>query len=344
MSGNARPIRNSMKSLVLDSPGHLVWKEVPEPVASAGQAVVRVLRCGVCGTDIHALSGKQPFFSYPRVLGHELCVEVVEAAAGGPPAGTLCALEPYYFFGSCPPCLAGRTNCCHQLQVLGVHLDGGHVPLLAVPNDKLHPAPGLMPDQIALIEPLAIGAHAVERAALQPGERVAILGMGPIGLAVALAARARNADVALVDLDEKRLSFAADCMELGEPFKGGEDLESRLRAHFGGYPRCVIDATGSRHSMNRCFEFTEHGGRVVFVGLFIGNLEIDDPNFHRRELTLLASRAALPATFDALISQISSGVFDPTPLVTHRLHFDTLDRELPDLHLQPGLVKAIIDF
>lgn len=333
-----------MKTLVLESPGRLLWKAVPEPVAAAGEALVRVLRCGVCGTDIHALAGKQPLFSYPRVLGHELCVEVVETAAGSPPVGTLCAVEPYYFCGRCPPCLAGRTNCCHKLQVLGVHIDGGHAPLLTVPADKLHAAPGLTPDQIALIEPLAIGAHAVERAALQPGEAVAILGMGPIGLAVALAAKAQNANVALVDLDEKRLSFAADQMELGTAFKGDEDIGNRLHAHFGGHPSCVIDATGSRHSMNHCFEFTEHGGRVVFVGLFIGNLEIDDPNFHRRELSLLASRAALPATFDALISQISSGGFDPTPLITHRLRFDSLDRELPELHLQPGLVKAIIDY
>jgi threonine dehydrogenase-like Zn-dependent dehydrogenase len=159
----------------------------PEPVPSNGEALVRVRRCGVCGTDIHALAGKQPFFSYPRRLGHELCVEVVSAPADSVlRAGDLCAVEAYYFCGTCPACRTGKTNCCKLLKVLGVHIDGGHAPLMAVPADKLHRATKLSPEQIALVEPLVIGAHGVERAAPKAGEPTVIIGMGPIGLAAAM--------------------------------------------------------------------------------------------------------------------------------------------------------------
>jgi L-rhamnose mutarotase len=187
-----RSLFSEMKSLVLQQPGVLAWTDAPEPVPSNGEALVRVRRCGVCGTDIHALAGKQPFFSYPRRLGHELCVEVVSAPADSVlRAGDLCAVEAYYFCGTCPACRTGKTNCCKLLKVLGVHIDGGHAPLMAVPADKLHRATKLSPEQIALVEPLVIGAHGVERAAPKAGEPTVIIGIGPIGLAAAILPRLR---------------------------------------------------------------------------------------------------------------------------------------------------------
>lgn len=168
--------------------------------------------------------------------------------------------------------------------------------------------------------------------------------MGPIGLSVALFAKAAGANVVVVDLDEARLNFASDTMQLGTAITGGEGLDERLKTHFGQLPTCIIDATGSPHSMNGCFDFAEHGGRVVFVGLFIGDLQFNDPNFHRRELTLHASRAGLSSTFSTVIKMIEDGAVDPLPLITHRLQFDKLDQQLPEVHKNEGLVKAIIDF
>jgi threonine dehydrogenase-like Zn-dependent dehydrogenase len=164
-----------MKSLVLVQAGSLAWTEVPAPVPGHSEALVRVRRCGVCGTDLHALAGRQPFFSYPRRLGHELCVEVVSANGGDLQPGDLCAVEAYDFCGDCPPCRAGKTNCCKNLRVLGVHTDGGHAPLMVLPVDKLHRASSLDPDEIALVEPLVIGAHGIERADLKPGEPTVII-------------------------------------------------------------------------------------------------------------------------------------------------------------------------
>ena len=334
-----------MKTLVLEKPEMLAWRDVPEPEPTEGEALVRVRRCGVCGTDIHALAGKQPFFSYPRRLGHELCVEVVSAPVDcALAAGDLCAVEAYYFCGECPACRSGKTNCCRHLRVLGVHLDGGHAPFITVPVDKLHRAAALTPEQTALVEPLVIGAHGVERAALRAGEPAAVIGLGPIGLAAAIFARAAGANVACVDVQSGRLDFACDAMQLGAPFRAGADLAGRLQAHFGQLPPVIIDATGNAGSMKGAFDLAEHGGRIVFLGLFIGEMTFDDPNFHRRELTLLASRAGLTGTFREVVRRLEDGQIDVAPLITHRFNFGETAQRLPGIHREVGLVKAMIDF
>jgi len=334
-----------MKSLILEQPGSLAWVDVPEPAPAADEAIVRVRRCGVCGTDIHALAGKQPFFSYPRRLGHELCVEVISAPTdSGLSAGELCAVEAYYFCGTCPVCRAGKTNCCMNLKVLGVHIDGGHAPVMLVPVDKLHRSGSLEPEQIALVEPLVIGAHGVERAAIKNGESVVILGLGPIGLAAAIFAKAAGANLACVDTKPDRLSFGCDSMRIGKGFLAGEDLAEKLQKHFGQSPSVVIDATGNSASMRGTFQIAGHGGRIVFLGLFIGDVSFDDPNFHRRELTLLASRAGLTGTFREVIRLMETKQVDVLPLITHRFGFGETAERLPQIHGERGLVKAMIDF
>jgi L-galactonate 5-dehydrogenase len=334
-----------MKTLVLVTPGALSWTEVPEPEPGNGEALVRVRRCGVCGTDIHALAGKQPFFSYPRRLGHELCVEVISAPAGsGLSPGDLCAVEAYDFCGNCPACRAGKTNCCKNLRVLGVHTDGGHAPLMALPADKLHRASSLTPEQIALVEPLVIGAHGIERAALKPGEPTVILGMGPIGLAAAIFAKAAGANLVCVDLQADRLNFACHEMELGTAIPADSNLAENLQQHFGQLPSAIIDATGNAASMKATFDLAEHGGRIVFLGLFIGEMTFDDPNFHRRELSIMASRAGLTETFREVIRLMEAGRINVLPLITHRFGFADTAERLPSLHQETGLVKAMIDF
>jgi len=215
---------------------------------------------------------------------------------------------------------------------------------MVLPADKLHPANSLSPDEIALVEPLVIGAHGVERAELKPGMPTAIIGLGPIGLAAAIFAKAAGANLACVDVQAERMAFACDRMGLGTGFTAGDDLGERLHKHFGQLPSVVIDATGNRKSMAGTFQLAEHGGRIVFLGLFIGELTFDDPNFHRRELTLLASRAGLTGTFREVIRLLETKQVDVLPLITHRFSFCETAERLPALQQEPGLVKAMIDF
>ena len=332
-----------MRSLLLEAPGVLSWEDVPEPIPGDGEALVRVRRCSICGTDIHALAGRQPFFSYPRRLGHELCVEVV-SPVGSLRAGDLCAVEPYFSCGTCPACRAGKTNCCQDLKVLGVHIDVGFAPLITVPVDKLHPARSLDPDAIALVEPLVIGAHGIERAAPLQGEPTVIVGLGPIGLAAGIFAKAAGANLAFVDTLRERRDFASEGMKLGKTFCPGDNLASELRQYFGQLPSVVIDATGNPASMQFAFQLAEHGGRIVFIGLCSADIKFDDPNFHRRELTLMASRAGLTGTFRNVIRLLETAGLDMSPLITHRFDFSEAAERLPLLYLEQGLIKAMITF
>jgi 2-desacetyl-2-hydroxyethyl bacteriochlorophyllide A dehydrogenase len=272
-------------------------------------------------------------------------VEVLSAPANrGLRRGDLCAVEAYDFCGKCPACRAGKTNCCKNLKVLGVHVDGGHAPLLAIAAEKLHRADKLSPEQLALVEPLVIGAHGIERAMPVSDEPVVIIGAGPIGLAAALFAKAAGANLACVDVHPERLRFAEETMRLGKGFAPDDKLAENLQGHFGQLPNVVIDATGNPASMRGALHLAEHGGRVVFLGLFTGELGFDDPNFHRRELTLLASRAGLSGTFRDVIHLMQAGDVDVLPLITHRFSFGETAERLPQLHRESRLVKAMIDF
>ena len=315
-----------------------------EPVPAAGEALLRVRRCGICGTDVHALKGLRPFSAYPRRLGDELCLEVVTSPGGALREGDLCAAEAYFACGHCPACRAGKTNCCRELKVLGVHIDGGLAPLITMPVAKLHRSRSLAPEQVALVEPLVIGAHGAERAAIEPGEPTLIVGLGPIGLAAAIFAAEAGAKLACADVQPERLDFACGRMRLGQGFVSGSRLAGEPQDYFGQLPSVVIDATGNASSMQSTFETAEHGGRIVFLGLFNGEVSFNDPNFHRRELTLIASRAGTADTFHRVIRLLESGRIDARPLVTHRFAFAEAAERLLHIQSEPGLIKAMIDF
>ncbi len=340
-----------MKAILLAEPGVLRAIDLPAPPAPGpGDALVRVHRVGVCGTDLHAFRGRQPFFTYPRILGHELAVEVIGVGAGvnhlAP--GDRCSVEPYLNCGHCIACRRGKPNCCTQLQVLGVHVDGGLRESLLVPAAKLHASRTLTLDQLALVETLGIGAHAVERAAVATGETVAVLGAGPVGLSVIQFALAAGARVLVLDLNARRLAFCRE--RLGLPAGDTVDLATtpdaaaRLAGLTGGdLPTAVFDATGNAASMAAAFNLPAHGGRLVLVGLFPGDLTFNDPAFHRRELTLLGSRNSRPEDFRRIIARVESGQIDTTPWITHRAELGAV----PDCFAgwtdpAAGVLKAMI--
>jgi 2-desacetyl-2-hydroxyethyl bacteriochlorophyllide A dehydrogenase len=338
-----------METIILRKPGEFEVVETDVPAApSAGHALVRVRRVGICGTDWHAFRGKQPFFSYPRILGHELGVEIeqINDPASNLKVGDRCAVEPYLNCGVCGACKRGRTNCCANLQVLGVHIDGGMRTKIVVPTSKLHKSDKLTLDQLALVETLGIGCHAVNRAAPQRGEWTLILGAGPIGLSVIPFAQAAGANVVVADISQPRLEFCRKNMKVERTLASDETLIEKLKELIGGeLPTIVIDATGNPQSMMRCFDLVAPAGKIVFVGLFQGDVTFNDPNFHRREITLMATRNAVGDDFRRIIQMIETGVVDTTPWITHRTAASGICESVKQwIDPSSGVLKAVVEF
>src|SRR5688500_8202418 len=235
-----------MKAIVCQEPFLLDIVTRPEPQPGDGALLVRTRRVGLCGTDYHIFAGRHPFLAYPRVMGHELAAEVVSAPAASKfQPGQLVTINPYLACGQCVACRKGKPNACANIRVLGVHVDGGMCDLLAVPENAAIDASGLTFDQAAMLEFLAIGAHAVSRARIEPGARVLVVGAGPIGIAASLFARLDGASVTLVDTRRTRLDYARDRLGFTDAVLAGPDLDGALNVRTDGemFDR-VFDATG----------------------------------------------------------------------------------------------------
>lgn len=337
-----------MQTLLLNEPGLLRIRNDSEPAPpKAGEALVKLRASGVCGTDLHAFRGTHPFFRYPCVPGHELAVEILEAGANDRNlrAGDLCAVDPYFECGHCRPCRAGKTNCCERLRLFGIHFDGGWRERFVYPLEKLHPGAGASPEDLALVEPLTVGAHAVNRARIESGESVLLIGAGPIGLAVLAALRPSAGTIAVMDLQPERLAFCRSWIGIRHILSPNTpNLEDAIRDVFdGALPSVVFDATGHAGSMERAFDLVAPAGRLIFVGLVPGKITFSDPDFHRKELTLLASRNGTAKEFRDIISKIETGVIDPASWITHRCRLEELPDEISGWASgNPAPIKAAV--
>lgn len=337
-----------MRAIQLEKPQQFRIIEIDEPQAPGpGEALVGVHRIGICGTDLSGYLGKMPFFSYPRIPGHELGVEVVAVGDGvtNVSAGDRCSVEPYINCQKCHACARGHTNCCENLQVLGVHTDGGMRPRFIVPARKLHPSKKLSLDQLALVETLAIGCHAVNRGGAKTGEPVLVIGAGPIGLAVIEFVKLSGAKTIVLDLNEQRLKFCRDVMKVDHTIVAGtgNEIEDLKALTDGSLAALVIDATGSNKSMSNALNYVGFAGRLVFVGITTQEVSFGHPLMHRREMTLLASRNALPPDFTRIIRLIEEGQIDTRPWITHRSDFSNLIENFP-AYVKPetGVIKAMV--
>jgi 2-desacetyl-2-hydroxyethyl bacteriochlorophyllide A dehydrogenase len=337
-----------MKAIICEQPGHFRYDERLIPTPAPGEALLRIRRIGICGTDIHAFGGRQPFFSYPRILGHELAAEIVALGDGDGDLqiGDAVTVIPYLECGSCYACRSGKPNCCTSLQVVGVHRDGGMQEFIVMPIDHLLKAPGANYDELALVECMAIGAHAVRRAGVASGEEVLVVGAGPIGFGIMQFARIAGARVIVLDLDDRRLDFVRHYSGADVTIKGGtEDTLFKISNVTGGNGAGVVfDATGSPQSMMQAFDYVAHGGRYVLVSVVDAQISFYDPNFHKREMTLISSRNATRDDFLWVLQCLADQRLYVAPLITHRCDFDRLIEEFttwtsPGSGLVKGLVK-----
>ena len=327
-----------MKALRLAAAQQFEWIDIAEPRAPGrDEALVAIKAIGICGTDVSGYLGKMPFIEFPRILGHELGVEVIAVGEGVTHVkpGDRCSVEPYLNCGHCHACKRGSTNCCETLQVLGVHRDGGMCERLLLPARKLQRSEKLTLDQLALVETLAIGCHAVNRSGVTDKDDVLVIGAGPIGLSVLEFARLATRRVAVLECDDDRRAF--------------------VRRHYPNAimlshvpPECfaqvVFDAMGNPASMANTLRYAKFTGRIVFVGITKEPVPLDDPLFHRRELTLLASRNAVAGDFTRILELIEQGKINTNAWISHRCTFDELPTAMPEwIKPATGVVKAVVN-
>ncbi|MDP9043281.1 MAG: zinc-binding alcohol dehydrogenase family protein [Pseudomonadota bacterium] len=335
-----------MLSVICKTPGVLSAEQRPRPQRGDGEVLLRVRRVGVCGTDLHIFTGDQPFLDYPRVMGHEFSGHVAE-----PPPDSLLSrgdpvfVMPYLSCGKCVACKQGKTNCCIRIEVLGVHRDGAFTEYLSVPEQFVHKAEGVTLDQAAMVEFLAIGAHAVRRAEVRPEQRVLVVGTGPIGMAAIIFATLRGATVTALDARPERVAFCLRHLGVRHGTVIGSDDEHQLSEQTGGdFFDVVFDATGNARAMERGFQFVAHGGKYVLISVVRDNISFTDPDFHKKETTLLGSRNATMEDFETVLKAMRAGQIPDTALNTHRMALERVPDEFASL-LDPRMcvVKAIVE-
>lgn len=317
-----------MRALICSAPGFLEYQDIAAPEMKKDHVIIRIRRTGICGTDFHAFKGDQPYFSYPRILGHELAGELMEEVEGLG-KGEMVTFIPYFHCGQCNACLRGKTNCCVQMKVCGVHVDGGMVEYLSVPTASLVKSNGLSADELALVEPLAIGAHGIRRAGVQPGDSVLVMGAGPIGLGLVAFAKIAGASVTVFDLNKERLAFCAE--NLGVTVTNDP-----------GVADVVIDATGNLAAINSGLQYLAHGGRYVLVGLQKEALSFSHPELHKREGTIMSSRNATREDFEQVTQAIRNKTINPVRFITHRVHFSELKTLMENF--PSDSIKVMVDY
>ena len=314
-----------MQTITLDSPGNFSISQTEIPKRPPDSALVRIYRVGICGTDLHAFRGRQPFLSYPRILGHELGVQIMEIDANDQDlhAGDICAIEPYLNCGRCISCRRGKTNCCTTLQTLGVHTDGGMREFITIPVNKLHKS-----DLLSL------------------GEFILVIGAGPIGLTVTQFAKIAGGRIIVMDINENRLDFCQQAFEVEFTVNGRENPFDQLKAITSNeMPTVVFDATGNVKSMENAFSYVASGGKLIFVGLVQDNITFHDPEFHRKEITLFSTRNSTGNDFKRIITLMEQNKIDTNPWITHRANSDELIEAFPTwLNPDSGTIKAMVSF
>lgn len=339
-----------MRAIRLTEPHRFEKIEIAEPgLPAAGQALVKTHRMGICGTDYSGYLGKMPFFSYPRIPGHELGVEVLAVGEGvtNIKVGDRCSVEPYMNCGTCYACRKGNGNCCESLKVIGVMVDGGLCDQFLIRAEKLHPSRNLSYEQLALVETLAIGCHACDRGAAKRGDHVLIIGAGPIGLATLEFTRLTGATITVMDMVQSRLDFCKQVYDVPHTilFKNdGSELEHMRQITNGDKYFIVTDATGSYHSMSSALQYVAHTGSLVYVGITTGEVSFTHPTLHKPEMSIKGSRNALPSDFTRIIGLIENGTINTEPWITHRTNFDDVIDEFESFtRPESGVIKAVIE-
>jgi len=324
----------------------LIERPIPEP--KPGEALLRIKRIGVCGSDLHAYLGQQNFFSYPRIFGHELAAEIVSLNGNTENElriGDRVIIIPYIACGSCIACRQGKPNCCAHINVIGVHSDGGMCEYLTVPSQQLLRCNSLTWEQMAVVECLSIGAHGVSRAKPAANSNVIVLGTSAIGIGTIQFAQASGANVIAIDLDAQRLDFCAKHLKVSATIHAHDNVQEKIyELTAGDMATTVFDATGNIDSMRQAFHYVAHGGQLIFIGHIKDDIVFNDADFHQREMTVMASRNATRADFEHVVQMLEEKKINVDCMINDQVSLKAAAERFPYwLDRKNHIIKAIIN-
>lgn len=337
-----------MKAIEITKPFEIKIIDKAVPVAKAGEALLKVLYCGICGADVASFTGNQPFTTYPRIPGHEFSAQIVEIPENdkGLKKGDIVTCNPYFNCGECYACKRGIVNACHDNQTMGVQRDGSFQEYITMPIERIIDGKGLTAQQLALIEPFSISNHALSRAEVKQGDHLLIMGAGPIGLFALLKAKAMGARVAIADMLDSRLTLAKEygadlIINVKET-----DLQNACSAftNGNGFDVCV-EACGAPETFLNCIENAAHGANIILIGNGKRETTFVHSVILKKELNIFGSRNAFTKDFEELIALVQSEEVNPLKMISGvyevadaKSAFDALSRN------DGSLAKLLIKF
>lgn len=335
-----------MKTIKLDEPWKVRMADVPMPVPGEGEALIKVVTAGICGSDIGAFRGTNGLVSYPRVIGHEIAGEIIsipEDNKRGLKPGDRVVVDPYLYCGKCYPCSIGRTNCCNDLKVLGVHIDGGMAEYYCHPADMLIPIPeGMTWEQAAMAEPLTISLHGIHRGGLKEGEYCAVFGAGPIGLVAGMVAEAYGAHAIVIDLVQERLDFAKSVGVEYVIHSGSEDVVEKIREITGG-KMCqqVMECTGANVCIRTCLDIVCHAGRITFTGWPHSETSLPTDVITKKEIDIRGARTSA-GEFEEALDLIMTKKVDMTKILTKTVTLEQAADTIIDIEQHPADYMKVV--
>lgn len=338
-----------MKSIMINKPGDVEIKEVEAPKPGPGEALLKVLYGGICGSDLGTYRGTFAYVTYPRTPGHELSAEIVEIGENdkGLKAGMVVTCNPYFNCQSCYTCRKGRVNCCTTNETMGVQREGGFAEYITMPIERIYDGKGLSPKTLALIEPFCISYHGISRADIRPGDKVLIVGAGTIGVLAAMAAKNKGAIVYIADIEEQKLEYAVKEFQLdGAILNRGEDFERLVhQATDGDGFDVTVEAVGLPSTFQNCIDAVTFGGTVVLIGVGKRNLDFNFTMIQKKELSIFGSRNALRKDFEELIDVVKSGNINLDKIVTNTYKMDEAKKAFEDYDKNAGsMLKVLLEF
>lgn len=335
-----------MKAVSITAANQCELVDIPEPQApAAGEVRLKVEQVGYCGSDLTSFRGLNPMVSYPRIPGHEIGA-TIEAIGPDVPAqwqvGQKVLVSPYTSCGKCAACKQGRFNTCKHNQTMGVQRDGALTEYVNMPHEKLFTSNKLSLEEMALVEPLTVGFHAVARGEVTETDTVVVFGCGAIGLGVIAGASARKARVVAVDIDDEKLALAKRCGATDTINSMSENLHDRLQEMTDGEgPTVMIEAVGLPATFKACVEEVCFAGRVVYIGYAKAAVDYETKFFVMKELDIRGSRNAMPDDFEAVIAHLESGAFPTDAVITKTVSLEDAPAALAAWSENPGEITKI---